>query len=134
MIEELKKEMNKTLTENAAVAYTTTNSPLLDFFAQGGAMRKREEIDIYTMFDAAFKEDNLLALKMMFYFRDIRNGQGERRTFKIILHELAKNNSDLIIKNIYLIKEYGRWDDYFALIDTPLESEMFKIFNICKGV
>lgn len=118
---------NFTLTENNAVARATTNSALLDFFAQGGAMRKRSEAEIASEFDKAFCEDRLLATKLAFYIRDVRGGLGERRTFRIILRHLAKVAPEVVIKNLELIPHYGRWDDLYALFDTQIEKEAGKL-------
>jgi hypothetical protein len=122
MLNYLKQETNYTYTENGAVARATTGSSLLDFFAQAGAMRKRSETDIISAFTKAFSEDALRALKALFYFRDIRQGQGERRLFRVIAKYLANHHTDVMAKNIHLIPEYGRWDDLYVFFGTPLES------------
>ena len=62
-------------TENGAIKRNTTKSDLLDMFAMGGACRSRSEEDIIVMFDNAFKEDEVLALKCLFYLRDVRGGK-----------------------------------------------------------
>lgn len=121
MIKALHNETNVTHTENGAVARKTTNTYVLDLFAQIGAMRNRDERDIYGMFDKAFCEDPLLAMRTLFYSRDIRGGQGERRTFRIILKELCRRHPKVVRKNIELIPEFGRWDDLYELFDTSLE-------------
>lgn len=38
MLEQLKKETNRSLTENVALVYRTTEDPVVDFFASAGAM------------------------------------------------------------------------------------------------
>ena len=125
---------NMTLTTNGANTHVTTHNECLDFFALGGAMREKTEQDILNLFNAAYASDKLLAMKLLFYIRDIRGGQGERRTFRIILNDLAKFDPATMSKNLELIPEYGRWDDLYALVDTPLEKEMFsfikKQFNL----
>ena len=118
-------EQNMSLTANGANTHTTTKNACLDFFALGGAMREQSEENILKMFKPAFKEDRLLAMKLLFYMRDIRGGQGERRIFRVILKHLANTNPDVISKNMMLIPEYGRWDDLYALEGTPLEKDMF---------
>lgn len=124
MLNYLKEETNYALTENGAIAHSTTNSSLLDFFAQAGAMRSRSEEDIISEFTKAFAEDKLLALRALFYFRDAREGQGERRLFRIIIKYLAHHHTEVLKKNLHLIAFYGRWDDVYELFDTPLESHV----------
>jgi len=121
---------NVAFTENGAVAFASTNSSVLDFFANGGALRSRDESSIVNVFEKAYAENPLLATKAMFYFRDIRGGQGERRTFRILLNHLAVNRPEVVRANLPLIAEYGRWDDLYSLIDTDLEEDMFTVIDV----
>jgi hypothetical protein len=121
---------NVAYTENGAVAFASTKSTVLDFFANGGALRSRDESSIINVFEKAYAENPLLATKAMFYFRDIRGGQGERRTFRILLNHLAKNHPEVARANLALIAEYGRWDDLYSLIDTDLEEDMFTVIDV----
>ena len=125
---------NRTLTENGAITNKSTKSRLLDFFSQGGALRLgRGADDAQDLFLGALQEDKLLATKALFYFRDVRGGQGERTTFRTFLHTLAQIEPNIVRKNLHLIKEFGRWDDYYALVDTSVEREMFELlFNQFK--
>ena len=129
MLEYLKREFNTTTTENGAFAYETTNSYTLDCFARIGAMRNSEKSEILKTFYTAFIEDRLLAVKMLFWNRDIRGGNGERRVFRILLNDLAKNHPNIVRKNIELVSEYGRWDDLFVLFDTPCEKDMIDLIE-----
>ena len=117
------------LTENGAFAYeSTAQGALLDLFSQIGALRPRTEDEIARKFAAAFKEDKLLATKMMFYAGDIRQGGlGERRTFRICLRWMAENHPAIVVKNIHLIPYFNRFDTLFVLIDTECESVMWEL-------
>lgn len=127
MLRELKRELNYTFTENAAKAHRTTENYLLDFFAQGGALRNRDEDEIVELFARAFATNEVKALKLLFYFRDVRGGQGERRMFRVILSHLIKTDPDVAFKIMKLIPEYGRWDDLYVYADTSLEKHMFSL-------
>ena len=70
-LNELKDNTNYTLTENGAVTHKTTGSKVYDMFAEGGAYRNRTQEDKITLFAQAFKEDYKLALKCLFYLRDV---------------------------------------------------------------
>lgn len=118
------------LTENGAVKNVTTRSDVLDMFAMGAAMRNRSNEDVILMFRKAFAENQELALKCLFYIRDIRGGQGERRFFRVVLNDLAKTEPSAVSRNLELIAEYGRWDDLYALIGTPIEAEMFDLIKV----
>lgn len=71
----LKNDANFTYTENGAVTHKTTNSDVYDMFALGGAYRDRTDEDVILLFKNALEEDRLLAMKCLFYLRDIRGGK-----------------------------------------------------------
>lgn len=125
----LTDKSNMIMTENGANAYASTKTALYDFFALGSAYRRRSEEDIINLFKPAFEENPSYALKALFYLRDIRGGQGERRVFTTCLNWLGKNYPEVVIKNFDNIVEMGRWDDFYALVDTPLESTMFEFLE-----
>ena len=117
------------LTENGALAYSTTQNSLLDLFGTIGALRTRSDNDIEQKFASAFNQDALLATKMLFYAGNIRGGLGERRTFRICLKWLAMNHADVVRKNIILIPHFNRWDSMFTLVGTPVEKLMWEIIS-----
>lgn len=121
---------NFTLTQNGAITHCTTKSDLLDMFAMGASMRNRSDADVILMFQKAYEENPIYALKCLFYLRDVRGGQGERRFFRLCTRWLAENDPDAILRNMKYIVEYGRIDDLYCLVDTPLEEEMFKLLKI----
>lgn len=110
-----------TTTENGALTHSTTMDAVLDLFAMGGALRSRDERSIESLFTKAFAEDSKYALKCLFYLRDIRGGQGERRTFRVIMKYMANNHPDKILHLLHLIPIYGRYDDLYIFVDTPLQ-------------
>ena len=121
----LQKETNLTYTENGATALKTTNSNLLDLFGCIGSLRTRDNTDIERLFSMAFAEDTLLATKMAFYARNIRGGLGERRTFRVILKYLSQMAPELVVKNFDAIALFGRYDDFYTLVDTSIEEAMW---------
>lgn len=116
----IKTETSKTFTENGANAYGTTGDNLLDLFANIGSLRSRTDEEIENKYAAAYAENPLLALKMAFYARNVRGGLGERHTFHVILKWLANNQPKVLISNMPLIAHFGRWDDLYVLVDTPV--------------
>ncbi len=113
---------NFTLTENGGVTHKTTKSDLLDMFAMGAAYRNCSDADVILLFKKAYEENPVYALKCLFYIRDIRGGQGERRFFRVCLDWLAYNHPEAAKRNLKNIPEFGRWDDLYEFVDTPLES------------
>ena len=98
-------------TENGAVGNLTTGSKLVDLNFKIPSFRNG--IDKYA-FIHALNEDKLLALKWLLYLRDVREGVGERKSFREFVVALV--DYDLEIANTFIkgvdIAEYGRWDDY----------------------
>ena len=123
MLNCLKQEANRTFTENGAVTYASTESACLDLFATIGALRSADEREIISRFVRAFTEDPDLAMKALFYARDVRGGLGERRVFRTCLQWLANNAPGSARKNLPYVAEFGRWDDLLSLLDTPCERD-----------
>ena len=121
----LRSEGTHKYTENGAQALNTTGNACIDLFGSIGSLRTREESDVCRLFGEAYKEDPLIATKIAFYARDIREGLGERETFRSIIRYLAIYHPNALINNIPLIGIYGRYDDLYALINTPLETAMW---------
>ena len=125
---ELKNVNNFDRTENGDLTHKTTNSAILDMFGIGGAYRNRSETDVITLFKDAFSENRDLAMKCLFYLRDVRGGQGERRFFRVAYQWLCDNYPAIALKNLIYIPEYGRWDDLiYIAIDTKLQNSALSI-------
>jgi hypothetical protein len=127
--EALKKEANITFTENGATALKSTGSACLDFFSIIGGMRNSSTAEIVNSFKKAYDEHPLAAIRLLFYTRDIRDGYGERNSFRKILSFLGDYAPETIEKNIYAIPEFGRWDDLYALVGTKAEKTMWSFMK-----
>lgn len=130
MLNYLKQEANKAVTENGAATHITTESDCLDLFATIGALRRESDSEIEARFIRAFTENRDIAMKLLFFARDIRGGLGERRVFKVILNWLAKNEPSTVRKNLTYVAEYGRYDDLLCLMDTPCEKDMLDVIKV----
>ena len=123
----MKQVNNYAITENGALTHKSTMDGLMDLFAMGAAYRTRTDEDVILLFKKAFDEDPVYALKCLFYIRDIRGGQGERRFFRVVTKWLAKYNTEAMNRNLIHVPEFGRWDDLFVFIGTPLETAALNI-------
>lgn len=127
--EKLEKEISKSddnlsITENGARGYRSTGRALLDLNFSVPNLRNALESRIFEKFKAAFDEDADLALKWLFYVRDVREGIGERRLFRSIITNIAKTNPSEICHLIKYIPFYGRWDDLLCLLSIPDVNEI----------
>ena len=120
---------NFTYTENGGITHKTTKSDLLDMFAMGAAYRNRSDADVINLFKNAYAENPVYALKCLFYIRDVRGGQGERRFFRVCMHWLANADAEAAKRNLIHIPEFGRWDDLYEFVNTPIEADAFKIMK-----
>ena len=123
----MKQMNNVTRTENGGVTYKSTMNGLMDLFAMGGSYRTRSDADVILLFKNALEEDEAYAMKCLFYLRDVRGGQGERRFFKVVAKWLALTHTDIMRRNLKFMPEYGRWDDLYIFVGTPLEKDAFKL-------
>lgn len=105
------------VTENGALGYRTTGKELLDLNFAVASLRSMSDEEVAHRFKKAFCEDNILAMKWLFFARDVRQGLGERRLFRVVLADLVKSNPEIVIPVINLIPEYGRYDDLWCLLD-----------------
>ena len=118
MLNYLKKESRITRTENGAATHASTASNCLDLFVTIGAIRRETEQEIIGRFIKAYAENRDIAMKILFFGRDVRGGLGERRVFRVIVNWLADHEPEALRKNIALIPEYGRFDDLIVVRET----------------
>ena len=124
-VENLERNTSFTYTENGAICLDSTSNGLLDLFSTIGAIRQSDDNRKKALFDRAVAEDKELAAKILFYGRDVREGLGERQTFRTLLAYAADKYPEIVVPNIPYIGEYGRYDDLYALIDTKCENKMW---------
>ncbi len=120
---------DNTRTFNYALTHSTSDSAIIDLFFLMGAARNISEDDIKTLLNEALEEDKDKTLKLLVYARDIAEGLGERRFFRIFLKYLQLKNYDdelnKLIKNIpSLIKEdIIRADDFIDFANYLIKKE-----------
>lgn len=120
---------NRSVTENGAVGYRTTTKPLLDLNFQVSSLRARDEVYIIQEFMKAFHDSPRYAVKWLFFVRDILQGLGERRTFRVCLKYLAVSRPEIARAVLSCVPEYGRYDDVLILLDTPLAGDVAAMYQ-----
>ncbi len=127
-MDEIKKtldnEYNVSVTENGALGFRTTGKALLDLNFAVASLRSASDDEIVNKFMKAFCEDKILAMRWLFFARDVRQGLGERRLFRVVVSTLVKSNPEMVLPVIKLFSEYGRWDDMWCLLDIPEAAEV----------
>ena len=72
-------------TANSANAYDSTNNSFLDFFYEAGNARTKDKEDIYTLVENSKVCDKENTIRLVGYMRDVRNGLGERKGFRLAM-------------------------------------------------
>lgn len=106
-------DTNLVRTENGALGFAQCRSAIVDFFYKISTMRNEKEGKKQSAFLSALAEDRDLAMRMLFFARDVRQGLGERRLFRDIFGILKDED---VVALLRLIPEYGRWDDLIDLL------------------
>lgn len=115
-----------TQTENSALSNATTTNDMVDVFARIGSSR---QVDISNDFLKAFMQNQEQAMRMLFWSRDIRQGAGERETFRKIMLRLEETHSRLLTKVLHLVPEYGRWDDLLIFKGPYLKAKSYALIQ-----
>lgn len=122
---------NYSLTENNGLGYKTTGSALVDLNFAVASLRGMDETVMLQKFLPAFREDELLAMKWLFFARDVRGGLGERVLPRTLFRHIAADPrySTKVCKLLPLLPEFGRWDDLMSLLSTPLKNDVAGIIS-----
>lgn len=148
------RESNDTnaATDNGMATYSTSMNHNVDLFFAVGSSRGK---DITGLFKLALLENHDVAIRILFWARDIRGGAGERQTFRNLLLFLEQNSqlyhdilipsqvsdpdhrarlesekeNDLLSKLIPVIPEYGRWDDLLIFKTERYQNLAFAVIE-----
>ena len=112
-----------TKTEKGMITNSTSLDACVDMFFMAGATRHWDKEKRQNLFQKALTENPLVAMKLLFWARDVRSGAGERDFFRDGMELLNDMYPDYLHINAHLISEFGRWDDLFTIdsdISIPL--------------
>lgn len=101
-----------------------------DFFKFFNIIHSEKKVnnkELITCFRRSYKYNSLLTTKFVFYIRDCRNGFGKREIFRTLIHYMANYMPEAVIANIKLIPFFGRYDDWYSLMDTKMEKTMWSL-------
>ncbi len=107
----------KSVTTNGAIAYATSGKKLLDFNFGVSAMRNMSPSAIADSFMKVFFEDKKTALEYLFYLGDVREGLGERKSFRACFNYIIENHPEIAKAVMNLVPYYNRWDSVLCMLD-----------------
>lgn len=127
----VERRENISVTENGAIGYKTTGKALVDFNFSVSSFRRYPDEKIISEFEKVFNENPEVALRYIFFVRDVRGGLGERRLFRVCFKWIIKNHYAEVKHLLSLIPEFGRWDDLWSVVDANkyAEKEVAKIIT-----
>jgi len=123
-------QKHNTVTENNALAHSSTGSMLADQFSKAGNFRGRDIKEVFLDQSVLHADDPVKALRFVFYLRlitrktklygtkteNVQRGQGQRdESFKRFLW-YAANQPDIFYDNIWLFIPVGRYKDIFEIL------------------
>jgi hypothetical protein len=117
---------NTAYTQNGALTNKSSMSSLVDLFFIAGASRGK---DLTPSFAKAFAEDEYIALRLVQWLRDAREGAGERQQFRNLFGWLVRNHKDAALAILDKVPELGRWDDVLIGLRTPIEAEVVQLIK-----
>jgi len=113
-----------TTTTNGMKAFEKTTNTNVDLFYKISASRGQ---DIIPTVVASMIENPDITLRIIQWSRDIREGSGERQTFRNIMNYLEINHPEYVEKIIPKILELGRADDLFCFKTEKFKNMAFSI-------
>ena len=129
MMNEFQQTLNRVnnfqQTENGATGYSTSGQNLVDLNFVVPARHKNVSPVELEKFVQALNEDTVLAVKWLFYLRDVREGLGERDSFIKLFKTLWLADPVSAGKVVKLIPEYGRWKDVIDILaEFPNDNDL----------
>lgn len=109
---------NETLTLNGAASHKSSLNKCLDLFSMGVSSSDKDRLVL-----DALNEDFIIGTKVVFYLRDVRNGQGNKDIARAY-HKIMRANIDnksfrkKYLKTIQHMPEIGSWKDVYEMYGT----------------
>jgi hypothetical protein len=114
------------LTANGMATMTTSLDPCVDLFFQIGSSRGKE---LGLPFERAYMADPSIAVRILFWARDVRGGAGERDTFRKLMQQMEANHPEILERVLHLVPEYGRWDDLLIFSSSRIKLQAYSLIN-----
>lgn len=106
-------------TYNWAITNSTSQSHLVDLFFIAWTLIWQKPSEYMQKRHGAYSEDRLMAIRLLFWMRDVRGWAGVRDAFNYIYNQLSKDEKKYFA---HYIPEYWRWKDVFELAEQDFDS------------
>ncbi|MEN6384997.1 MAG: DUF2828 family protein, partial [Phycisphaerales bacterium] len=81
------------------------------------------------VFERAYLSNPSVAVRVLFWARDIRGGSGERDTFRKLMLHMEARHPEVLSRVIHFVPEYGRWDDLLIFNTPRMKLQAYGIIN-----
>lgn len=133
-LQEAINKSNMTTTANGDLTHLTSANDFVDMFFKIGASRGNPK-PLFAPFQSCIKQDLGLAMRLLFWARDIRGGAGERDMYRSLVRSLFQHaqpsvDNDIAKRIALKTVEVGRWDDLLDIFyGTYFESVAFDLIE-----
>jgi hypothetical protein len=114
------------LTANGMLTNASSLNPCVDLFFAIGSSRGK---DLSLAFERAYLADASVAMRVLFWARDIRGGAGERGIFRSLLQHMETRHPEVLERVLHLVPEYGRWDDLLVFKNREFQIQAYSLIN-----
>jgi hypothetical protein len=113
-------------TNNGMKTLLSSLSECVNLFFAIGASRGK---DITAMFERAYQEDRVTALRILAWSRDVRGGAGERSTYRALLKFIESNHPQEIRQMVNITPVIGRADDLLVFNTPAAKTAAYDVFK-----
>src|SRR6185437_6375622 len=107
----------------------SSGNACVDLFFKIGAMRGQPVERLISMFKIAYDENPNLAVRILLWTCDVRQGAGERKIFRDVMKWLEKYEPTVAELIVPKIAELGRFDDLLIFQTKQLQEVALKIYE-----
>uniref|UniRef100_A0A0G4HRH6 DUF2828 domain-containing protein n=1 Tax=Chromera velia CCMP2878 TaxID=1169474 RepID=A0A0G4HRH6_9ALVE len=111
------------LTENGALAHSSSGNACLDFFVK--AVPNIGVAPLQLLLSKAWGEDPETALKLIFHLGAVRDGKQDRRNFYVCMEWLKKNHFDTFLFNLCHVPRLVCWKSLLDLLIAEVDGFEF---------
>lgn len=122
----VKNTLVETTTDNGMLTNESSLNECVNLFFIIGSSRDK---DITVQFEKAFQEDSTTALRIVAWARDIRDGAGERQTYRTLLQYIEKYHPSCVEMMANITPIVGRFDDLFVFNTQPAKQIAYSVFK-----
>ena len=125
-------------TKEGAIQHEHSLNHAVEFFAKAGSLMKNrqqfygDETSALELFKQVwYSGNNIVAMKLLFWLRDVRGGAGNRSGFEDCVKWLAEieGGTEWVKSNVHLIPLHGRYKDLKVLFGTDVESTVADLWS-----